>query len=107
MLFQGLLCVLKYFNNLKNTSQASYMDITSILNEIVTLCVDDRIRLVQAIWDSVIAAEQASPELIDSQKREFDSRIIDSLANPEDTLTWQDIVFLILLLIIRKHPKKY
>jgi putative addiction module component (TIGR02574 family) len=33
------------------------MDITATLNEIATLSVEDRIRIVQTIWDS-IAAEQ-------------------------------------------------
>ncbi|WP_409339951.1 addiction module protein [Nostoc edaphicum] len=36
------------------------MDITATLNEIATLSVEDRIRIVQAIWDS-IAAEQVYP----------------------------------------------
>jgi len=34
------------------------MDITATLNEIAALSIEDRILLVQAIWDS-IAAEQA------------------------------------------------
>ncbi|MEQ9233194.1 MAG: addiction module protein [Coleofasciculus sp. E2-BRE-01] len=34
------------------------MDITATLNEIAALSIEDRIHLVQAIWDS-IAAEQA------------------------------------------------
>jgi putative addiction module component (TIGR02574 family) len=38
------------------------MDITATLNEIAALSIEDRIRLVQAIWDS-IAAEQAYPDL--------------------------------------------
>ncbi|WP_315790745.1 addiction module protein [Fischerella sp. JS2] len=50
------------------------MDITATLNEITALSVEDRIRLVQAIWDS-IAAEQASPDLTEVQKRELDRRM--------------------------------
>ncbi|WP_416212324.1 addiction module protein [Nostoc sp. DedQUE09] len=42
------------------------MDITATLNEIATLSVEDRIRIVQAIWDS-IAAEQVYPDLTDAQ----------------------------------------
>ena len=48
------------------------MDITATLNEIAALKVEDRIRLVQAIWDS-IAAEQAYPELTEEEKQEFDN----------------------------------
>ncbi len=63
------------------------MDITATLNEINTLKVEDRILLVQAIWDS-IAAEQAYPELIDEQKQELDNRIADSDANSDNVMTW-------------------
>ncbi len=38
------------------------MDITATSNEITALSIEDRIRLVQAIWDG-IAAEQAYPDL--------------------------------------------
>lgn len=66
------------------------MDITATLNEIVALNVEDRIRLVQAIWDS-IAAEQAYPELTDAQKQELDRRIADSEANADNVMTWQEV----------------
>ncbi len=66
------------------------MDITAALNEITALSVEDRIRLVQAIWDS-IAAEQAYPDLTEVQKRELDRRITDYEANPDDILTWEEI----------------
>lgn len=66
------------------------MDITATLNEITALSVEDRIRLVQAIWDS-IAAEQAYPDLTEVQKRELDRRITDYEANPDDVLTWEEI----------------
>ncbi|MFB2977334.1 addiction module protein [Microseira sp. BLCC-F43] len=66
------------------------MDITARLNEIATLSIEDRILLVQAIWDS-IAAEQAYPDLTEEQKRELDSRIDDYEMNPENVLTWEEI----------------
>ncbi len=66
------------------------MDITATLNEIVTLKVEDRIRLVQAIWDS-IAAEEAYPELTDEEKQELDDRIVESDANPDNVMTWQEV----------------
>lgn len=44
------------------------MDITTTLKEIVSLKIEDRIRLVQAIWDS-IAAEQAYGALTEQQKK--------------------------------------
>ncbi|MBD2605410.1 addiction module protein [Scytonema hofmannii FACHB-248] len=66
------------------------MDIAVTLNEIKTLSIEDRIRLVQAIWDS-IAAEQIYPEITELQKQEMDSRITDYEANPENVLTWEEI----------------
>jgi putative addiction module component (TIGR02574 family) len=66
------------------------MDITNTLSEIIALKVEDRIRIVQAIWDS-IAAEKAYPELTDEQKQELDRRIADSEANPDNVMTWQEI----------------
>jgi len=66
------------------------MDITATLNEITALSVEDRIHLVQAIWDT-IAAEQAYPNLTVVQKQELDRRIADYEANPHDVLTWDKI----------------
>lgn len=66
------------------------MDITATLNEIASLSVEDRILLVQAIWDS-IAADQAYPELTEAQKRELDARIDDSEMNPDNSLTWEEV----------------
>ncbi|MEH2162287.1 MAG: addiction module protein [Nostoc sp.] len=66
------------------------MDITATLNEIATLSVEDRICIVQAIWDS-IAAEQVYPDLSDAQKQELDRRIADSDSNPDNVLTWKEI----------------
>ena len=59
------------------------MNITATLNEIATLSIEERIDLVQAIWDS-IAAEQIYPDLTETQKQELDRRIEDSEANPDN-----------------------
>jgi putative addiction module component (TIGR02574 family) len=66
------------------------MDITATLNEIASLSVEERLFLVQAIWDS-IAAEQAYPELTEARKRELDTRIENSDMNPDNTLTWEEV----------------
>jgi putative addiction module component (TIGR02574 family) len=66
------------------------MDFTATLNQIVALSIQDRIRLVQAILES-IAAEQVHPDLTEFQKQELDRRINDSEANPENVLTWEEI----------------
>jgi putative addiction module component (TIGR02574 family) len=66
------------------------MDITATLKEITALSIEDRIDLVQAIWDS-IAAEQAYPDLTEAQQEELDRRIADREANPDNVLTWKEI----------------
>lgn len=66
------------------------MDITATLDAIVSLSVEERIRLVQAIWDS-IAEEQAYPELTETQKRELDARIYDYEMNPDNIQTWEEV----------------
>lgn len=66
------------------------MDFTANLNQIVALSIQDRIRLVQAILES-IAAEQVHPDLTEFQKQELDRRINDSEANPENVLTWEEV----------------
>jgi putative addiction module component (TIGR02574 family) len=66
------------------------MDITTTLNQIVALDIQDRIRLVQGILDS-IAAEQVDPDLTESQKRELDLRIDDYEANPDNVMTWAEV----------------
>ncbi len=66
------------------------MDITTTLNQIVALDIQDRIRLVQAILDS-IAAEQVDPDLSESQQRELDGRIDDYEASPDEVMTWAEV----------------
>ena len=66
------------------------MDITATLNQIIVLSIQDRIRLVQAILDS-IATEQDHLDLTDSQKQELDRRIDDYEANPDNVLTWEEV----------------
>ena len=66
------------------------MDITTTLNQIVALDIQDRIRLVQGILDS-IAAEQVDSDLTESQKRELDRRIDDYEANPDEVMTWAEV----------------
>jgi putative addiction module component (TIGR02574 family) len=66
------------------------MDITTTLNQIIALGIQDRIRLVQAILDS-IAAEQVYPDLTESQQQELDRRIGDYEQNPDKVLTWAEV----------------
>jgi putative addiction module component (TIGR02574 family) len=66
------------------------MDITTTLNQIVALDIQDRIRLVQAILDS-IAAEQIDPDLTEPQKRELDRRIENYDTSPDEVMNWAEV----------------
>ncbi|WNZ46398.1 addiction module protein [Leptolyngbya boryana CZ1] len=66
------------------------MDINNTLNQINELSIDDRIRLVQAIWDG-IAAEQGFPDLTLEQEQELDRRSAAYDANPDDVMTWEEV----------------
>jgi putative addiction module component (TIGR02574 family) len=66
------------------------MNIANTLNEIVALSVEERINLVQDIWDS-IAADQACADLTDVQKQELERRTADYETNPDNVLTWEEI----------------
>ena len=66
------------------------MDAQTLLAEANKLPVDDRIRLVQEIWDG-IAEEPAAVRLSDAQKRELERRIAAYEASPDDVLTWEEV----------------
>lgn len=66
------------------------MDLSTTLAQVKTLSVDDRIRLVQAIWDS-ISAEPEQLELTEAQQLELSRRLTDHEANPQTVVSWQNI----------------
>lgn len=66
------------------------MDIAATLSEIKSLSLEERIHLVQAIWDS-IAAEQVHPDLTDAQKQELDRRIDAHETDPQNVMTWDEV----------------
>jgi len=53
------------------------------------LGLEDRLSLVEEIWDS-IAADSAAVPLTDAQRAELDSRIADHEANPDDVVSWEE-----------------
>ena len=66
------------------------MDIAATLDGITALSVEERIRIVQAILES-ISVEQSYPELTLELKQELDrhSRAYD--ANPDDVMTREEM----------------
>ena len=51
---------------------------------------EERIALVQAIWDS-IAAMPERPPLSEALRQELDRRLADHLANPQDVVPWEQV----------------
>jgi putative addiction module component (TIGR02574 family) len=51
---------------------------------------EDRLALVQAIWDS-IAAEPNPPLLTEEQRSELERRLADHTANPDDIVPWEQV----------------
>ena len=54
------------------------------------LGIEERIALVEEIWDS-IAADSAAVPLTTSQRDELDRRLVDHVANPDDVVSWDDV----------------
>jgi putative addiction module component (TIGR02574 family) len=54
------------------------------------LSVEERIRLVQEIWDS-IAAEAEKVPLTEAQRREVDRRLAAHQANPQAAIPWEQV----------------
>jgi putative addiction module component (TIGR02574 family) len=61
------------------------------LDEALRLPVSERIRLVEAIWDSVVAESAAVP-VTDAQKAELDRRLADAEKNPTAQRPWTDVL---------------
>jgi putative addiction module component (TIGR02574 family) len=65
-------------------------DIQSTINELTSLSVDDRLRVVEAVWDSI--GDDAPITLSDPQRAELDRRMDAHEANPQDMLSWDQLL---------------
>lgn len=54
------------------------------------LSVEDRIALVQEIWDSV-AGEPHPPLLTEAKRRELERRLAEDAAAPDDVVAWETV----------------
>ena len=54
------------------------------------LGVEDRLALLEQIWDS-IPADSAAVPLTEAQRAELDRRIADHEANPNDVVSWEEV----------------
>jgi putative addiction module component (TIGR02574 family) len=54
------------------------------------LSIPERIALVQAIWDSIVA-ESDAPLLTETQRLELERRLAEDEANPEAVVSWEQV----------------
>ena len=54
------------------------------------LPVEERLALVEDIWDS-IAADSAALPLTDAQRSELDRRVAEHETNPDDVVPWEEL----------------
>jgi putative addiction module component (TIGR02574 family) len=61
-----------------------------LVAEILALPVDERVRLVEAIWDSISAVPEALP-LTDWQREELDRRLAELEADPNTGSSLEEV----------------
>jgi putative addiction module component (TIGR02574 family) len=66
------------------------MDLQTILNETDSWSIEDRIRLVQEVWDR-LADQGHEPELSEAMKSEIDRRLAAHAANPGAVIPWEQV----------------
>ncbi len=66
------------------------MDYQAVLNEVESWPVDDRVRLVQDVWDG-LADRGYEPELTAEIKAELDRRIEELDRNPAAGIHWEAV----------------
>jgi putative addiction module component (TIGR02574 family) len=67
------------------------VDITTTLSQIAALPVQDQITLLHQAWDKLIESGW-EPDLTDEQKAEFDRRLDDLDANPQNVVSLEKLI---------------
>jgi putative addiction module component (TIGR02574 family) len=67
------------------------MNITATLNQIAALPVQDQIELLHQAWDRLHESGW-EPELTQEQKAEFDRRLDDLDAHPQNVVAWEKLI---------------
>lgn len=66
------------------------MPITAVSLGIDRLPREERLALVQEIWDSIVAEQRPIP-LTDAQRTELARRMAEDDASPEDVIPWEQV----------------
>lgn len=67
------------------------MDSAKTVPQILSLSVNDRLRLLDVIWESV-ANESNQPEITEAQRQELERRWEDDEAHPDDVVPWEAVL---------------
>jgi putative addiction module component (TIGR02574 family) len=54
------------------------------------MSLEDRLRLVQDMWDSIAATPEQLP-LTEAQRSELERRLAAHAANPQDVVPWEEV----------------
>ena len=55
------------------------------------LDVEQRLALIEEIWNSIDAEESAAMQLSDAQRAELRARLLEDDAEPDDLVSWESI----------------
>ncbi|MEM7313286.1 MAG: addiction module protein [Planctomycetota bacterium] len=66
------------------------MNINETLSQLTSLPVADRLKLVTSLWDSI--GDDVPSEMSPDQQSEVDRRVAAHEANPDDLLTWDQVL---------------
>jgi len=66
------------------------MDLITVLREVDSWPVDDRIQLVQEVWDRIVS-QGLEPELTLDQQAELDRRLAAHEAAPDEVVPWENV----------------
>ena len=66
------------------------MDLGAVLQEVDSWPVEERLRLVEAVWDGLLDAG-VEPFLTSAQREELDRRIAALEASPDDVIPWDEV----------------
>lgn len=66
------------------------MDLKTVLSEVGTWPIEDRLQLVEQVWDG-LHDEQYEPALTEELKVKLDRRLAALAANPHSVTTWEAI----------------
>lgn len=64
---------------------------TAQISEILRLPVEERMALMDALWDSVLQSVESSPQISDWHKAELDRRMAAASASLPPGRAWEDV----------------